>query len=81
TNQRLRKMPLLIGMPVTISQNFDVQGGVVNGSIGTLKSVRFRVDDQGIRHAVSAVIHVADTSPEPLPELPAHHVVALEDTT
>lgn len=37
TNQRLGKIPLVLGMQVVVSQNFDVPGGVVNGSIGTLK--------------------------------------------
>ena len=37
TNQRLRRMLLVIGMPVMICQNFDVEHGVVNGCTGTLK--------------------------------------------
>ncbi|KAG1799399.1 uncharacterized protein HD556DRAFT_1231589 [Suillus plorans] len=32
TNMRLGKIPLVIGMPVLVSQNFDVEGGIVNGS-------------------------------------------------
>ncbi|KAJ7728361.1 hypothetical protein B0H16DRAFT_1330999, partial [Mycena metata] len=80
TNQRLGKIPLVIGMPVMFSQNFDVPGGVVNGCTGTLKSVRFKVDEQGNRHAISCVVVAPDTSPELIPGLPNHHVVALEDT-
>ena len=34
TKQRLTKIPLVVGMPVMIAQNFDVQGGVVTGSQG-----------------------------------------------
>jgi hypothetical protein len=51
TNSRLGKIPLVIGMPVMISQNFDVHGGVVNGCYGSLRSVRYRVDRNGNRHA------------------------------
>jgi hypothetical protein len=80
TSQRLGKIPLVIGMPVMISQNFDVPGGVVNGCSGTLKSVRYRVDAKGRRHAISCVIEAPDTSPGIISGLPDHHVVALEDT-
>lgn len=32
TKHRLRRMPLVIGMPIAINQNFDVTASVVNGS-------------------------------------------------
>jgi hypothetical protein len=35
--QQLGKIPLVIGMPVLIPQNFDVPGGVVNDCAGTYK--------------------------------------------
>lgn len=54
-------------------------GRVVNGTTGILKSIRYWVDDQGNRHATSCVIHAEDTSSEPLPDLPPHHVVALAE--
>ncbi|KAG1877561.1 hypothetical protein F4604DRAFT_1580737 [Suillus subluteus] len=47
TNQRLGAIPLAAGMPVMITQNFDVEGGVVNGLTGILKSIRFKLDDKG----------------------------------
>lgn len=81
SNQRLGKIPLVIGMPVIISQNFDVQGGVVNGSFGILKSVRYNLDVDGRRHAISCVVEVEDTEEGIVPGLPLHHVVALEDDT
>lgn len=34
TNQRLGKIPLVPGMPVMITQNYDVEGGIVNGCTG-----------------------------------------------
>ncbi|KAJ7681095.1 hypothetical protein B0H17DRAFT_901588, partial [Mycena rosella] len=80
TSSRLGKIPLVIGMPVMISQNFDVPGGVVNGCSGVLKSVRYRLDAEGNRHAISCVIEAPDTSPGIIDGLPDHHVVALEDT-
>ncbi|THU76711.1 hypothetical protein K435DRAFT_704145, partial [Dendrothele bispora CBS 962.96] len=77
------KLPLVIGMPVMITQNFDVAGGVVNGSIGTLKSIRYRLDSAGRRHAISCVMSVSPSSgasQNPLPHLQDHDVVALQDT-
>ncbi|KAJ7649267.1 hypothetical protein B0H17DRAFT_852450, partial [Mycena rosella] len=80
TNSRLGMIPLVIGMPVMIAQNFDVPGGVVNGRSGILKSVRYRVDAEGNRHAISCVVEAPDTSPGIIDGLPDHHVVALQDT-
>ncbi|KAJ7233264.1 hypothetical protein B0H12DRAFT_1028625, partial [Mycena haematopus] len=80
TKSRLGKIPLVIGMPVMITQNFDILGGVVNGCSGTLKSVRYRLDAEGNRHAISCVIEAPDTSPGIVEGLPNNHVVALEDT-
>lgn len=79
TSQRLPKLSLAIGMRVIVCQNFDVPGGVVNGTVGILKKIRYWVDDEGHRHATSCVIHAEDTSPTPLPGLPPHHVVALAE--
>ncbi|KAI0038039.1 hypothetical protein FA95DRAFT_1475167, partial [Auriscalpium vulgare] len=79
-NQRVGRIPLVIGMPVVISHNFDVDGGVVNGSVGTLKRIRFFTNAVGVRHATSVVVHIPDSSPDPLPDLPPHHVVALQET-
>ena len=37
TNYQLGKLPLVLGMPVMFTQNFDVKSGIVNGSTGILK--------------------------------------------
>ncbi|KAJ7886398.1 hypothetical protein B0H14DRAFT_2338219 [Mycena olivaceomarginata] len=80
TNQRLGRIPLVLGMPVSNDfPNFDVPGGVVNGCSGTLKSVRYRLDAKGRRHAISCVIKAPDTPPGVIEGLADHHVVALED--
>ncbi|KAJ7157746.1 hypothetical protein C8R46DRAFT_827434, partial [Mycena filopes] len=76
----LGRLPLVIGMPVMISQNFDVPGGVVNGCVGKLVSVRYEVGADGKRYALSCVVEAPDTTPGIIPELPNHHVVSLRDT-
>ncbi|KAJ3887405.1 hypothetical protein GG344DRAFT_16415, partial [Lentinula edodes] len=83
TNQRLGRLPLVIGMPVMITQNFDVESGVVNGCQGILKKIRFRVDDEGQRHAISCVVEARDTNAsQTLPFLTdKRHVAVIEDKT
>ncbi|KAJ7130750.1 hypothetical protein C8R43DRAFT_896158, partial [Mycena crocata] len=76
----LGRIPLVIGMPVVIAQNFDVAGGVVNGCQGTLVSVRYRIGSDGKRYALSCVVDAPDTTDGIIPGLPSHHVVALTDT-
>lgn len=56
-------------MPVIIIHNFDVANGIVNGCMGTLKSVHWSMDDNGDHHAHSCVIESADAMDEPLPNL------------
>ena len=48
TNQRLGKNPLVIGMPVMITQNYDVENRIVNGCIGILKKICYQENAQGI---------------------------------
>ena len=47
TKHRLRRVPLVLGMPVAINQNFDVRAGVVNGSWGYLRDIRYSTDNEG----------------------------------
>ncbi|KAG1837383.1 hypothetical protein DFJ58DRAFT_668945, partial [Suillus subalutaceus] len=61
TSQRLGRIPLVIGMLVMIGQNFDISAGIVNGCIGNLHSIRYSVDVNGQRHAMSCVVHTPST--------------------
>ncbi|KAG2135280.1 hypothetical protein DEU56DRAFT_737902, partial [Suillus clintonianus] len=80
TSQRLGKIPLVIGMPIIITQNFDVAAGIMNGCMGTLKSVRFTEDADGVRHAISCVVQTPSTTADLLPHLAPHESVVLQDT-
>jgi len=80
TNQRLGKIPLVIGMPVMITQNYDVKGGIVNGCTGILKKIRYSTDSNGNRYALSCVVESPSISAEPLSTLPKNHAVVLQET-
>ena len=47
TKHRLHQVPLVIGMPVAINQNFDVAEGIMNGSRGILRNIRYTTDKDG----------------------------------
>jgi len=80
TNQRLGKIPLVIGMPVMITQNYNVEGGIVNGCTGILKKIRFITDSIGNRYALSCVVESPSISADPLTSLPKNHAVILQET-
>ncbi|KAF8530623.1 hypothetical protein JB92DRAFT_2659459, partial [Gautieria morchelliformis] len=73
-------LPLVEGMPVIICQNYDVVGGMVNGTEGILKSIRYKVDKVGKKHAKSCVVIVSHCPCEPLPFLEKNEVVVMEDS-
>lgn len=81
TNQRLGRLPLVVGMPVIIVHNFNLTDGVVNSCTGKLKAVRSSIDVNGHRHTHSCVVETLDAMDDPLPNLQQHEAVALEDTT
>lgn len=49
TSQRLGRIPLVIGMPMTITHSYNVEDGAVNGSKGILKRIRYRTDGAALR--------------------------------
>jgi hypothetical protein len=80
TGYRLGRLPLAIGMPVMITQNFDVQNGIVNGTTGIVKQIRYSVNEAGERFAQSCVVYVPDMTGPPLPGLPPKHAAVLTET-
>lgn len=81
TQQQLGRIPLVLGLPVFVSQNFDVEGGIVNGSRGTVSCIRYRVDDNGCRHLISVVVHINDSSEECIDQLPPHELPILANSS
>jgi len=68
-------------MPVMITQNYDIQNGIVNGCIGTLERVNYTTDEEGYRHAHSCIIRTENMSGPCLPHLKDHEIAILEDET
>ena len=56
-------------MPIMIMTNFDVSNGIVNGRIGSLKSVNYWVAEDGCRHATSCVVESEGIVGKTLPGL------------
>ena len=81
TKHRLRRIPLAIGMPVAVNQNFDVAAGVVNGSYGALKRIRYFTNNAGLRVLKSCVVEIPGAEDVDIPNLPKHHFPILPDTT
>jgi hypothetical protein len=79
TNQRMGKLPLVVGMPVMICHNFNVDGEVVNGCMGKLVKVRYRIDHHGVRHVISCVVASKSVERNIHPNLGANEVVALQN--
>ncbi|THU97715.1 hypothetical protein K435DRAFT_662329, partial [Dendrothele bispora CBS 962.96] len=68
SGKSLGKIPLVIGMPVVITNNFDVGGGIVNGTNGILKSIRYTWDGTH-RHATSCVVEIDQPVGSPMTSL------------
>ncbi|KZT55305.1 hypothetical protein CALCODRAFT_437412, partial [Calocera cornea HHB12733] len=73
--------PLVLGMPVVLTTNYDVESGIVNGTYGTLMGIRYQVDGQGQRHVTSCLIHTNDFKGPALAGLPAGQVPVMADET
>ena len=81
TKQQLGKIPLVIGMPVMITHNFDVANGIVNGCTEILKSIRYTTEEMGKRYAVSCVIESPNISASTkLSRLGPNQAAVLQDT-
>ena len=55
-------------------------GGILNGSVGTLKKIRYYVDANGDRHLRSCVVEIPDSNADSVPGLGAQEFPILEET-
>lgn len=81
TKQHPSKIPLAIGMPVIVSQNFDVNGGIVNGSMGLLTKIRYSTNQEtGKRYLRSCVVKLQNISSDRMLGLADDEFPVMEDT-
>ena len=81
TKHRLRRIPLVLGMPVSINQNFDMRARVVNGSWGYVQDVRYVTDDEGLRYLKSCMVEIPKSDNVSMLHLPERHFPILPDVT
>lgn len=80
TKNLMAPLPLVEGMPVILTRNYDVNGGIVNGTEGILKSVQYEVDQYGNRYATSCIILAPNVMCDALPYLKEKEIVALRSS-
>ncbi|KAI0326522.1 hypothetical protein GY45DRAFT_1219667, partial [Cubamyces sp. BRFM 1775] len=81
TCHQLGKIPLVLRMPVMVTQNFNVNSGIVNGSIGRLKSIRYTMHaNTQHRYLISCTIYFPDLNGEAMQGLQIGEYPILEDT-
>ncbi|KAF8351779.1 hypothetical protein F5887DRAFT_865911, partial [Amanita rubescens] len=69
TNSRLRKLPIVIGMPVMITHNVCLEAGVVNGVIGTVHAVRYIEHPIGSRSLSCCLVQIPGKENITMPNL------------
>ena len=69
THGMLRQLLLTIGMPIMITTNIDVQGGIVNGSISTVRSISFKTLPNGDQTLSHCIVHIPNATAPVLPHL------------
>jgi hypothetical protein len=60
TSHLLSRLPLFPGMPVYLVHNYDVAGGIVNGSDGFVKQIHYEVSPIGHRVATSVIVTIPE---------------------
>jgi len=71
---RLQKIPLVVGMPVAVNQNFDVAAGVVNSSYGFSRKIRYFLDEKGWQYLKSCIVELPGSDDVEMAHLPKHHL-------
>ncbi|KAF8320644.1 hypothetical protein F5887DRAFT_826713, partial [Amanita rubescens] len=80
TGSRLKRLPLAINMPVMVTTNIDLNGGVVNGSIGTVRKIYYHLLPNGDRVLDCCIIHIPSAHSAPMPGLASNEFPIMPDT-
>ena len=81
TGNRLQRLPLVIGMPMMVTHNVSLESGVVNGTIGMIKSIHYKLNGDNCRVLTACTIFLADNPHPPMPGLTRGEFPILPDTT
>ena len=79
--QMLGKIPLVLGMPIYVLHNFDVEHGIVNGARGLLTGIRYRLNAKGDRILTSCSVALHNPTGDQMPWLAADEVPILAEST
>ena len=66
TKCRLGRLPLFLGMPVLLAQDFNVEVRIANGSCGIVKCIHYRTNLEGKHFSTSVVVEVQGSNEEVL---------------
>ena len=80
TSNRLKRLPLALGMPVMITTNIDLAGGIVNGTIGTVRAIDYTTLPNGDRILNHCIVHIPSARAAPMNGLGDHEFPILPDT-
>ncbi|KAJ3537287.1 hypothetical protein NM688_g6714 [Phlebia brevispora] len=80
TKGLLGSIPLIPGMKVIVTKNFDVVAGVVNGSVGVLRDVRYHTNAAEEKNISSCLVAVPDADQHQMSEAQTDEVPILNDT-
>ncbi|KAJ3551346.1 hypothetical protein NM688_g4757 [Phlebia brevispora] len=80
TEGLLGRIPLVLGMKVIISKNFDLEGGALNGTVGVLRKIRSDVNEYGERILKSCIVYVHDSGVPTMQGLQEKEIPVLPET-
>ena len=80
TSGRLKNLPLCLGMPVMVTTNIDVPGGIVNGSMGTIRSFDYKTLSNGEHILNHCIVHIPTATAAQMPGLGDHEYPIMPDT-
>ncbi len=58
TSGHLRTLPLVVEMPIMITTNVDLNGGIINGSISTVRKMFYHEDSNGTLILDCCIVHI-----------------------
>ena len=80
SSNRLKRLLMIVGMPVMITTNIDLMGGIVNGMLATIRAIDFSILPNGDRVLNHCIVHIPSARAPPMNALADHEYPILPDT-